>query len=722
MNAVIISLLVGLGLGALYAMLGTGLVIIYRGSGVINFAHGAFAMYGAFTFDEARRYGRLRLPWVDLLPTHRLNLPIDITLSGRGVPTPVAFVIAVGMAAFLGLIAHFLVFRPLRNSAALGKVIASVGVMLYLQGVARLNFGGVPRRAHDILPHDRIADFLGLGRPFPELTLYLVAIAVSIGTVLWALFRFSRFGLATRGAAGSEKGAVLLGYSPQRLAAMNWVLASVLATVSVILIGSMREVGALQNGTLTPLALSGLVVPALGAALLGGMRSIMVATWGGLALGSAQALLDYATTKTWFPLFLRSGVREVVPLVVIVAVLLLRGTRLPQRGALDEKRLPLSPRPTRVVQHVVIWSVVVVVAAVAFAGSGSRTVFALGLATSLIAALIMLSMVVVTGYVGQISLVQMSLAGIAAFFCARMLANGTAGPANRFPIAGPGLPWALAAVIAVAAAVVVGVMIGLPAVRIRGVQLAIVTIAVAVALQPLFFENTKLSGAGANGLAHIRAPRLFGIDFTPRGPDGISDRPAFTILLLVAVVLVALAVSNLRRNGTGRRFLAVRANERAAAAAGINVPRTKLLAFAIGSGIAGLGGVLLSAKQIDVSGASFISQASLTYLAFAYIGGITSVNGAIVGGLLAPSALFTVTSNYFLAGTNIDSYITLIGGAALVVMAIVSPNGIAPGMQRHLQALGRSVRLDRGRHGEAPTGSARAPATESTIESAMEPT
>ena len=211
----------------------------------------------------------------------------------------------------------------------------------------------------------------------------------------------------------------------------------------------------------------------------------------------------------------------------------------------------------------------------------------------------------------------------------------------------------------------------------------------AVALQPLYFENLNLSGAGASGLARVRAPRLFGIDFAARGPRGLTDRPAFTILVLVVLVLCALAVSNLRRNGTGRRFLAVRANEQAAAAAGINVARTKLLAFAIGSAIAGIGGVLLGVKQSEISGASFISQASLTYLAFAYLGGITSVNGAMVGGLLAPSAFIAVTSNYFLVGANIATYMTIIAGAALVAMAIASPNGIAPTMQRHLRRLGR---------------------------------
>ncbi len=689
MNAVIFSLLSGLGIGALYAMLGSGLVIVYRGSGVINFAHGAFAMYGVFTFDEARRTGHVHLPWVDLLPTRRLNLPVELTLSSRALSTPVAFVVALLMAALVGLIAHVVVFRPLRDTAALGKVVASVGVMLYLQGVAQLNFGSGRLRAHDVLPRGELRNVLGLGRELPASTLYLGAIALAIGGALWVLFRFTRFGLATRAAAGSEKGAVLLGYSPQLLAALNWVLASALAAAAAILLGSMREVGALQNGTLSPTALSGLVVAALGAALLGAMRSIMVATIGGLALGAAQSLLGYESAQTWFPAFLRSGVREIVPLVVIVAALSLRGTSLPQRGALEEKPLALSPRPVRVVPHIGIWSVVVVVAAFAFEGSGSRAVFAFGLSTSLIVALIMLSMVVVTGYVGQISLMQMSFAGVAALFVARMLADGTVRPSSPYRIDGPGLPWAVATVIAVVVAIIVGVVVGLPAVRIRGVQLAIVTFAVAVLLQPLYFENRVLSGVGADGLQPVRGPRVFGVEFAARGERGLIDRPAFTILALVALVVCALAVSNLRRNGTGRRFLAVRANERAAASAGIDVPRTKLLAFALGSGIAGLGGVLLGVQQSDVSAASFTSQSSLKLLAFAYLGGITSVNGAIVGGVLAPSALFAITSDYFLGGTSIDRYITVIGGAALVLMTIVSPDGIAPALQRQGHRLGR---------------------------------
>jgi branched-chain amino acid transport system permease protein len=228
-------------------------------------------------------------------------------------------------------------------------------------------------------------------------------------------------------------------------------------------------------------------------------------------------------------------------------------------------------------------------------------------------------------------------------------------------------------------------VVGWPAVRIRGVQLAVATIAVAVALPPLYFENVRLSGVGADGLQPVRAPSLFGIGLAARGDGGLVDRPAFTIMVLIALVLCAVGVANLRRGGTGRRFLAVRANERAAASAGIAVARTKLLAFAIGSGIAGIGGVLLAVQQSDVSAASFTSQTSLVLLAFAYIGGITSVNGALVGGLLAPSALLTVTVDQVLGGSSADRYITVIGGAVLVVMTIASPDGLAPALQRRLR-------------------------------------
>ncbi len=164
------------------------------------------------------------------------------------------------------------------------------------------------------------------------------------------------------------------------------------------------------------------------------------------------------------------------------------------------------------------------------------------------------------------------------------------------------------------------------------------------------------------------------------------------MLCTFVLVCVAIAVANIRRSGTGRRFLAVRANERAAAAAGVSVMRTKLLAFAIASAIAGIAGVLTGYQARQVSSANWVFLASLTVLAFAYLGGVTAISGAIVGGLLAPNGVVTIWANTHLHDA-IDADLTyILGGVALIVTAILNPSGIAPTFQPMVQRLGRFVR------------------------------
>jgi branched-subunit amino acid ABC-type transport system permease component len=673
LNDIIFTLLIGLGLGALYAMLGAGLVVSYKGSGVINFAYGAMAMYGLFTFDTAWNRGEFFFPWVDFLPTKGLNIPVKITLSDSGTwPFVASLVLALLMAVFLGLAAHFLVFRPLRHAAPLGKVVASLGLALYLQGVALINFGNSFPQPRNIVPEETLENFLGLGKPYPGSNLYVVGFAVLMGFVLWAAYRYLRFGLATRAAAGNEKGAILLGYSPQTLAAINWVIASVLATLSVIVVGPIA-------GTITPVGLTALIVPALAAALIGGLRSIPIAVAGGLALGAVQTLLDVQKVN-WFTgnlEWMQTGVRDFLPLIVIIVVLYVRGKSLPIRGAVEEKRLPIAPDPRRVWEHAFFWVVVLTLMAFVFEDSGGRTRFANSMQTGLVISIVMLSIVLITGYTGQISLAQMSFAGIAAFVMARMMADGIGRGSNLVPVDGPGLAWPIAGAIGIAAAVVVGVVVGLPAVRIRGVQLAVVTIAAAVALQGIYFENEVITQLRAGVPAFVKDPTIFGIDVGARSAREQNENPAFVIFGAIVLALCAIAVANMRRSGVGRRFLAVRANERAAASAGINVTRTKLLAFAISAALAGVGGLMLGFKQVEVSSANFAYGASLSVLAFAYLAGISSISGAIVAGMLL-QALVPTTSNYFFAGTNIDNYIGLISGLGIIVTAIVHPEGVAP--------------------------------------------
>jgi len=676
MGDVIFFLMIGLGIGSIYATLGVGIVVVYKGSGVINFAQGAMAMYGAFTYDELRTNGKIQLPWVDFLPGHSPNIPVGISLGTDSVAFVPAVIISLLMAVVIGLMVHFLVFKPLRNAAPLGKLIGSLGVLLYLQGVALVNFGTAFRQPESVVPDEPIFNFLGLGKPYPRGALYAAGFAILIGVVLHLVYQRTRFGLATRAAAGNEKGAVLLGYSPNFLAAVNWVIASVIATAAAIVVGPIQ-------GTLTPVGMTALVVPALGAALIGGMSSILIATIGGLGIGATQALFGFWANQDWFPEFFRNGVREAIPLIAIAGVLYLRGDKLPLRGTVEERRLPLSPQPRRLVEHMFVWPVIILCLAWTLTGKWS-----FGLTTGLITAIVMLSIVVLTGYVGQISLAQLSLSGVSAFFMARMMADGSTTAVNPFPVSGPDLPWPIAGTLGVLVAIAVGMIIGLPALRIRGVQLAVVTLAAAIALQTLYLENAELTGIRAGAPAAVRTPTFFGIDIGSVGGEGLTDRPAFIVFVLVVLMLSIMLVVNLRVTGTGRRFLAVRANERAAAAAGVSVPRTKLLAFGISAGLAGLSGVMLAFQQNNVASAAFVFGLGLSVVAFAYLAGITSINGALVAGMLVPASLIAVTSNHYFADTNIERYTGVLGGLGIIVTAIIHPEGIAPFFQQGMRHLG----------------------------------
>lgn len=676
MSDLIFDLISGLGIGALYAMLAAGLVVSYKGSGVINFAHGAIAMYGVVTFDAAWNRGVIFLPWFDILPTHTLNLPVRITVASDGqwefIPS---LILALVMAAFIGLAVHFLVFRPLRNAAPLGKVVASVGLLLYLQGVALLNFGTSFPQPRSVVPSEVMQNFLGLGKPFTRNTLYVVGFAILFGVVLWAGYRFTRFGLATRAAAGNEKGAVLLGYSPQTLAAVNWVIASVTATLAVIVVGPIQ-------GTLTPIGLSALIVPALAASLIGGLRSVPIAIVGGLGLGAVENLLR-ANKSDWFsvsPLtWIENGIDKALPLIVIIIVLVVRGKGLPVRGSVEEKRLPLAPVPKRMWEHALVWVTLITLLAFVFENAGTRTRFANGIQNGLTITIVILSIVLLTGYIGQISLMQMSFAGIAAFMTARMMADGIGRGSNLTPVTGPGLPWPLAALVGVAVAVVIGVIVGLPAVRIRGVQLAVVTIATAVAIQALYLENEVITQLRAGIPAYVKEPTFFGADIGARSERAQNENPLFALFGGIVLALIAIGIANLRRTGVGRRFLAVRANERAAASAGINVARTKLLAFAMSAGIAGIGGVMIGFRQVEVSSANFLYGFSLAVLATAFLAGITSINGAIVAGmLLSAGAMIPAFSTYMLGDAGLEQFLTVITGMGIILTAIIHPEGIAP--------------------------------------------
>lgn len=629
------------------AALALGLVLTYRAAGVVNFAHAAVGTYLAFVFFELRQHGDLVLPV--------LGLPARLHLIER--PTvATAWIVTMLLAAIVGLAIHLLVFRPLRTAPPLARIIASLGLLLYFQEMTRLRFGGGGGAAifeiGDLLPGGsaRVA-----GVAVPTNRFVLAGIAVAIAALLGAVFRWTRFGLATRAAAENERGAVLAGLSPDRLAAVNWIVATMLSGAAVILIASVTKQ---LDVTTTSL----LVVPALAAALLGGMTSFTVTTLAGLGIGMVEAaLLHFATVSDAIPSWLpRAGIPEALPFLLILVAITLRGRALPTRGALEEPFHPSAPAPRHPVRWTVIGSAAAITLLLTMDGA-----WRLALIVSMIAAVISLSSVVLTGWVGQVSLAQLAIAGISGFMTARL------GAAAHL-----GFPWA--AMVAVATAVAVGLLAGFPAIRVRGTTLAVATLGAATLIQAIAFNSEALTG----GIAGTRAPepRLGGLDLGIAARGDAYPRAAFGILVVVALATCCLAVANLRRSPTGLRWLAVRSNERAAAAAGIDVGGTKLLAFAVASALAGIGGVLTAYELTTISPDVFIVFIALATLALTYLGGIGRISGALIGGLLASGGLLTQALGG--NGSVGSRYEIALSGVLLIAVTILQPDGIAGGIAR----------------------------------------
>ena len=604
-------LLLGLGAGAVYAGLGLGLVLVHRVSGVVHVAHGAVAAYAAYAFVELRTAGDL------VLPVGRLSL-------GDEVGFPVAFLLSLVVAAAIGAVAYFLVFRPLREAPALAGLVASVGLMATLQALIVLRFAG-SRPVPAILPADPVSV---LGADVPRDRLVLAAVVVVAAVALWAVYRFTRFGLASRAASHDVAGVALLGRSPDALAAVNWVTASVLAGAAGILVAPVTG--------LDPVTTSLLVVPALAAALVGRLVSFGATVAAALGLGMTQSLLLLAQDNwSWIP---RSGVREAVPLVVIVVALALgAGGRL-ARGDGDGRRLPPALRPRRVAVWAVAGTVAGAAAVLGFGGQDRMAVV-----TSLIGMLVCLSIVVLTGWSGQISLAQMAFAGVAGFSLSRLAVD-------------VGVPFPIAPLLAALAAAGAGVAVGLPALRARGVSLAVVTLAGAVVVEEAVFKRPTLTG----GFGGSRVPEPAGVDPTGAG---------FGLLVLAVLVAIALGLARLRTAGAGRRLLAVRAGERAAAAVGVNVATTRLGAFALSAFLAGVAGALLGYQQGQLSFGSFGVFVSLAYLAVACVGGVAGIAGAVVGGLLVPNGVaFTLL--------DLGRYQLLASGLGLMAVTVLAPGGV----------------------------------------------
>jgi branched-chain amino acid transport system permease protein len=646
MDQLILFILLGLGPGALIAGIALGVVLSYRGAGVINIATGTIAMLGAYVFYGLRTGGYLFLPPIPFAP-HRIGLGAP----WEAVP---AVVVAIAVCALTGGLFDVLVLRRLRAASPLAKLLASLGLFLVVQAVAVLRFGTTGQSAPAVLPGGPSNVVHVFGANVPSDRFLLAGIVALAASALAALYRFSRFGLATRAAAEDEGRAMLAGLAPNELSLANSVLASVLAGALGVLVAPMTQL----DPTTIPLA----VVPALGAALLAGFTSFGVAAGAGLGMGIVASLVTYVSSKPWFPAsegVPMPGVAELIFFLIIVAAMYWRGRRLPARGALVEQRLPAAPPATRIVTPGLVMLAVCVLAFLVFPFD-----FRQALVNSLIGVVVCLSLVVSIGFVGQVSLAQVALAGIAGFVVSKLQVH-----------AGIGFP--LAPFIGAVVATLLGLLVAASALRVRGVNLAVVTLAAAVAMESFVFDNPSIGGGAAG--SPVQPPHLLGIDLGPNAGFPINGgqlpSPVFGIVCAVAAIALGMLVASLRRSRLGQRMLAVRSNERAAAAAGVPVRNVKLVAFGISSFIAGIAGALYAYNFGSVTAGRFGVVSALAFVAFAYLGGITTVTGAAVGGLLVGEGLVIHAVNTWF-GVPID-YQLLVAGLALVLTIMFNPLGIA---------------------------------------------
>ncbi len=565
--------IVGLSLAAIYAVIASGLVLTFTTTGIFNFAHGAAGMLAAFT------YWQLRFEW--------------------GLPVPLCLVLILGvMAPLFGVLLEVVVMRGLRGTTDTVKLVVSISLLLFMIGLAQLIWPpGVSRPMSKFFQSSTPIDLGPTTITWHQAITIIVAIMAAIGLRL-VLTRF-RFGIAMRAAVDDPSLSALNGARPNRISMLAWALGTALAALGGILIA--------PNVTLDAPSLSLLIVSAYAAAIFGRLRSLSLTLLGAVVLGLTEGYLTgYLPQNQYLP-----GLRIASPALLLFLVLLvLPNPRLRGRMMRSREFFPMpSTRGTLVFGAVVILGGVVLATTLSTPDQLTYgRLFPIGI--------IALSLVPLVGFAGQISLCQLSFAGIGGLVMAHLGHGGD-------PIA---LVWA----VLVSAAV--GALIALPALRLSGIYLALGTAAFATILDRWIFTLPKFSVFG-----------WFDVDLFTQGSINVDPLAAFgktfnsaasqIVIGAIAFALVAFLVVMIRRGRLGRRLIAMKDSEAACATLGMNLFGTKLLVFSISAGIAGLGGALYAMQLTSIQAGNFDLVNSLQVFALSVVGGIGAVGGALFAGI-----------------------------------------------------------------------------------------
>ncbi|WP_307874991.1 ABC transporter permease [Frankia nepalensis] len=606
----------------MYALVAVGFVLTYKTSGVFNLAFGAQAYVSAAMYFKARE----DWDW----------------------PTVPAVILAVFvLAPVLGLVLERLIFRPLRSASAVSKLVVSIGLAVAIPSLFDIVFRFEPKSGatpEGIVPDGANVFYDPFGiYSFSRDELVQMGVAVVAVLALGALFRFGDLGLRMRAVVESPKMTELNGIAADRVSAFSWALSSLFAGLAGVLIAP-------RFNTLSNADFFSLMVVAIAAAAVGLLVSLPRALAGGLSLGIVIALLN-----TFLPRWAGDGgvmkmvqdnLTPSVPFVVLFGVVVL----VPSIRKARESADPLSgvePPPASVYRRVrdpravltgklVSLAALLVVAIIVLAAGNELWVYLVTQAVAI--AIIFLSIVVITGMAGQISLCQGTFAAIGAFTVYQLV--------ERY-----NLSVIVAALVGALIAAAVAAVLALPVRRLGGIWVAIATMAFAYAFDAVGVKLSWIGGGDAAALQGTDVPRPL------LGPWDLANDKYFLVFAVLVLVVAALAVSALSRGTFGRTLVALRGSELASGSIGISAARARLVAFAVSAFIAGLGGSVLAMlnEGVDYDN-NFKPFAAMFWVVLVVVLGARSIKGALTAAaafsLFAELVFVGSLFGWFIGGTD----------------------------------------------------------------------
>jgi len=587
-------IIAGLVSGAVYGLAGVGLVLTYKTSGIFNFAHGAIATTAAYMY-------------------YTLHIQ-------HGMPTVPAIVITLVACGLVLGVALERLGRALTSAPLVIQVLGTVGLLIIVQSLAAIIYGTKVTRVVPMFLSTNTFQIGSTAVTYAQVIIFAIALVGTVGLSLF--FRFARTGVAMRAVVNDSELLDVTGTSPITVRRIAWIVGTFFAAVSGLLLAPVLA-------QLDPSTLTLLVVQAFGAAAIGSFTSLPLTFAGGLVIGIGESV----STK-YFHSGILGQLPSALPFIILVLVLLFASKRrLAPPPAAVTRHLPQwrAPAPFQVVGGIAVVALLAFVPSFAGIHIGAWTSF---LATSILFA----SLGLLVRLSGQVSLCQVSFSAIGAASLSHFAVDHH-------------VPWGLAVLLASLVAVPIGLLLAVPAIRLSGLYLALLSLGFGIVLQYMFFNQSYMFGQAGFGVT-VPRPSLGWIDLA-------SDKGYYYLVLVIVVVVFAVLLV-LERSRLGRLLRALSTGRTGLVANGASVNVTLCLVFCLSAFFASLSGALDGGVIGIVTGDNYPWSLSLSYFAVILI----AAGGQPWQALIAGAAVMVVPS--YIDGGNVTNYLTLIFGVVAI--------------------------------------------------------